>query len=94
MMQHAYIDESFELVFEFSDPKNPDRKVDEASYRILAQDGAIVQAGTMSIDEDGKTGRFRFNATTVGINTIEVSWSMGLDRFKAPHLISVEEIRV
>lgn len=90
-MQKAYIGESFELVFDISDPKDSERVVDTASYRVIAPDGAISQAGTMGIDEDGHTCRFRFNADVEGISTIEISWSMGLDRFKQPHLISVED---
>lgn len=48
-MQKAYIGESFELVFDISDPKDPERIVDSASYRVIAPDGSISQAGIMSI---------------------------------------------
>jgi hypothetical protein len=92
-MQKAYIGESFELVFDISDPKDPERIVDSASYRVIAPDGSISQAGIMSIDDGAHTCRFRFNADVEGISTIEISWSMGLDRYKQPHLISVEALR-
>lgn len=91
-MQKAYVGESFELVFDITDPKDETRVVDSASYRVIAQDGAIAQAGVMSIDDDGHTCRFRFNADSLGVNTIEISWSMGMDRYRQPHLISVEDI--
>ncbi len=90
-MQRAYKGESFELVFDIIDPKDSTRTVDDATYRVIAPDGAIAQSGTMSIDEGGHTARFRFNADSLGVNTVEVSASMGLDRFKWPHLISVED---
>ncbi len=91
-MQRAFIDESFELVFEITDPQDETRKVDSATYRVIAPDKSIAQAGTMSIDEDGHRCRFRFAPTAVGINTIEIAWSMGADRFRQPNLISVEDI--
>jgi len=91
-MQHCYIDESFELVFEMHDPQDKDRKVDSATYRVIAPDKTIAQAGTMSVDEDGHTCRFRFAPTALGINTVEIAWSMGADRFRQPNLISVEDI--
>lgn len=90
-MQRCYIGESFELVFDITDPKDSSRTVDNATYRVITPDGATAQSGTMSIDEDGHTARFRFNAESLGVNTIEVCASMGLDRFKWPHLISVED---
>lgn len=90
-MQRAYLGESFELVFDISDPSDLTRTVDNATYRVITSDGATAQSGTMSIDDDGHTARFRFSADNMGVNTIEVSASMGLDRFKWPHLISVED---
>lgn len=91
-MRKAFVGESFELVFDFKDPQDPTRVVDSATFRVLAPDGSVAQAGTMSIDDGGKSGRFRFTASEVGVNTIEIAWSMGLDRFRQPHLISIEEI--
>lgn len=90
-MHKAYLGESFELAFDISDPKDPDRVVDTASYRVIAPDGSITQAGTMSIDDTGHECRFRLSATQLGVNRIEISWSMGLDRFIQPHLISIED---
>lgn len=90
-MQRCYVGESFELVFDITDPKDSTRTVDNATYRVITPDGATTQSGTMSIDEDGHAARFRFVAENLGVNTIEISASMGLDRFKWPHLISVEE---
>lgn len=90
-MQRAYMGESFELVFDITDPSDSTRTVDNATYRVITSDGATAQSGTMSIDDDGHTARFRFSADNLGVNTIEVSASMGLDRFKWPHLISVED---
>ena len=90
-MQRCYVGESFELVFDIADPKDSERTVDNATYRVITPDGATAQSGAMSIDEGGHTARFRFVAENLGVNTIEVSASMGLDRFKWPHLISVED---
>lgn len=90
-MHTAYLGESFELSFTMTDPSDADRTVDSASYRVIASDGeTILQAGTMGIDADGHTLRFRFNATEIGTCTIEVTWSMGLDRWVQPFLMSVE----
>lgn len=91
-MQYAYVGESFELVVDITDPSDPSRKVDTASFRVIAPDGAVAQAGIMGIDEDGHTCRFRFEATELGINTVEISWSMGQDRFRQPLLMNVEDI--
>lgn len=93
-MRKAFVGESFELVFDFKDPQDSTRVVESATFRVLAPDGSVAQAGTMSIDDGGKSGRFRFTASEVGVNTVEIAWSMGLDRFRQPHLINVEDIGV
>lgn len=92
IMQKAYVGESFELVFDINDPVDSERIVDGGTFRVISPDGEILQAGSLSVDEGGHTVRFRFNAEAVGINTIEISWSMGMDRFKQPNLISVEAL--
>jgi hypothetical protein len=91
-MQFAYEGESFELVFEMYDPSDRDRRVDEGTFCVRGPDKSIVQSGALSIDEDGHKCRFRFDAKAVGSNSIELSWSMGMDRWKAVHLMQVKAL--
>lgn len=91
-MQSAYVGESFELEFRFVDSKDTSRPVEAVTFRVVGPDGSVVQAGAMSIKEDGHSASFRFNAEAVGMNTVEVSWSMGQDRWIQPHLMEVRAL--
>lgn len=91
-MQYCYLEESFELSFSIYDPTDETRTVDEGTYTVYAPDGSTVQSGTLSVGEDGHTCTFRFQATTEGVNRIVLSWSMGLDRWRCPHMIDVRSI--
>ena len=88
-MERAYLGESFELSFRIRDSRNPDRKVDTADYIVWLDDKA-VDSGRMTVE--GELVRFRFQAKNVGVHRIEVSWTMGQDRFKQPFLINVEAL--
>lgn len=85
-MDTAFVGESFEIRFELTDSRDPERKPDTATY-IVRIDGAVVSSGTMSLE--GNVASFRFEATQAGMHEIEVSWTMGLDKWKARHLLNV-----
>lgn len=88
-MQRAYLGESFEQSFRISDPRDPEREIDSATYRIIKiDDGTIADAGIMSVE--GREVKFRFNAVYPGVMRIEVTWQMGQDKYMQPFLMSVE----
>ena len=86
-MDKAYVGESFEVEVRICDPKDPDRTVDSANY-VGTLDGAIVEAGKMSVD--GMTCRFRFNAESAGMHKNEGKNSMGPDVLVRVFLMGVE----
>lgn len=91
-MQFCYLGETFELSFDIRDPTDDDRTVDAGTYTVTGPDGTILQSGALSVAEDGHTCTFRFNADEVGVNRILIAWSMGMDRWKCPHMIDVREV--
>lgn len=92
-MQRCYAGESFELDFVISDPKDDRRTVDSGSYEVIGPDGGILQSGILAIDSDGHTATMRFEPEQIGMHRIIVSWRMGNDAWKQPHLIQVEDAR-
>lgn len=89
-MQRCYAGESFELRFDIRDPKDPDRAVDSAEFEVIGPAG-VRTTGTMSVGEDGHTVKMRFIPSEVGMHRIIVSWRMGQDAWRQPHLIQVED---
>lgn len=89
MMQSAYLGESFELEFQAYDKKDESRVVDRADVVVRSPSGAIVQSSAMSIDSDGHTMRFRFEAQAEGVNEIIIHYTMGLDKWISVHMMDV-----
>lgn len=87
-MDSAFKGESFELRFELTDSRDPERTPDTATY-ITRVNGAIVDSGAMTIQ--GTIASFRFEASQAGMHEVEVSWTMGLDKWKARHLLNVRD---
>lgn len=90
-MEACYVGESFEIEFKCTDTRDPDRTVDEATYKVVTADGAIMQGGVMSVAEDGHTVSFRFEPREAGPVVISVSYRMGQDRFTERFNVSVRE---
>lgn len=85
-MDSAFVGESFELRFRLTDSRDPERKPDTAQY-VVRLNGAVSKSGTMTIN--GNVASFRFEAKAEGMHEIEVSWTMGLDKWRAKHLLNV-----
>lgn len=92
-MQRCYAGESFELDFVIRDCKDADRAVDSGSFEVYGPEGEMLQSGILAIDSDGHTATMRFSPMVVGMHRIIVSWRMGQDAWKQPHLIQVEDAR-
>lgn len=90
-MQRCYAGESFELDFYIKDCKDESREVDSGSYEVYGPDGGLTTSGAMSVDADGHTLSMRFTPDAIGMHRIVVSWRMGNDAWKQPHLIQVED---
>lgn len=90
-MHTAYTGETFEQSFKIYDARDKDRRIDSATYEVEVN-GETVQSGAMTIEEDGHIAKFRFNAETVGIHTIKVTWRIGSDIWKMPFLMEVRNL--
>lgn len=90
-MEKAYYGESFELSFKMYDARDKTKAVQSATFTVSDKDGMIIQSGALSIQEDGHTGTFRFNATSKGANRIVISYRIGDDHWKQPFYLNVEE---
>lgn len=82
-MDSCYLGERFEKKF-----KVGKGEISTASFKVYRPDGTIQDQGLMGID--GQIISFRFEPDTAGTYTIDVTWTTGLDIWRAPFLMEVK----
>jgi len=87
-MERAYLGESFIQVFDMFDADDKTRRVDSATFKVVVN-GETVQEGSLSMDDSGHVGSFRFVADHVGVHQITVTYRMGDDVWRTPFLMEV-----
>ena len=87
-MDTAYLGESFEQSFKITNKKDSTVLASSATFQIVV-DGQIKQSGALAVKEDGITWSFRFIASTLGVNEIRITYTMGDDTWIEPFLINV-----
>lgn len=90
-METAYLGESFEQPFRITNVKDPTVTASAATFKVI-QNGEIVQSGALAVKEDGITWSFRFVASAVGVNEIQIEYTMGDDRWIEKFLINVVSV--